>query len=235
MRKLKCLIADDEPLAAHLLESYVKRIERLELVGVYNSASDALKALEDNTVDIAFLDIQMPQISGLDIARSIAYKPVAVVFVTAYRDYAFEGFQVRAFDYLLKPVSFSEFNSAVERIAERLDASAVPVISEPAESYISVRSDYRLVRINIADILYVEGLKDYVKIYVDGRDKPVLTLMSLKAIEQALPEREFIRIHRSFVVALRRIASFDRSEVRIANTSIPIGHTYRERFFERAE
>ena len=231
MRKLRCLIVDDEPLAAKLIETYTKKIERLELVGAYTSAKDALQTLETEDIDIAVLDIQMPQISGLEIARTLADKQTAVIFITAYREYAFEGFQVRAYDYLLKPVSFEEFSCAIERVIERLDAN------EPNKNdgHLTVRSDYRLVRINFADILYVEGLKDYVKIYLDGRDKPVITLMSLKTVEQSLPESAFMRIHRSFIVALKKITSFDRSGVLIGNVSIPIGDTYRSRFAERLD
>ncbi len=231
MRKLRCLIVDDEPLAAKLLEAYVGKIERLELVGTYTSAADAMIVLDNEDIDIAFLDIQMPQISGMEIARSLADKHTAVIFVTAYREYAFEGFQVRAYDYLLKPVSFEEFNGAVGRVIERIDAS------EPDKSggHLNVRSDYRLVRIDFADILYVEGLKDYVKIYVEAREKPVITLMSLKSIEQSLPESDFMRIHRSFIIAIKKVESFDRSTVQINGASIPVGDTYRTRFSERFE
>ncbi|MGN0223167.1 MAG: LytR/AlgR family response regulator transcription factor [Muribaculaceae bacterium] len=220
MKTLRCIVADDEPLAVELLRSYVQRDERLELVGAFTDARAALATLQQGGVDLAILDIQMPLLSGIEIARAADEMGVRVMFVTAYREYALDGFRVHAADYLLKPVSRNEFAEAIDRICSRQSA---PV------QYLTVRSDYRQVRLPFNEILYVEGLKDYVKIYVTGRERPVITQMSLKAVEQALPADEFVRIHRSFVVAKSRVTAYDRSSVTVAGTALPIGDTYRQR------
>lgn len=221
MKQLRCIVADDEPLAVELLRSYVLRDERLQLVGAFTDARDAMTTLQQGEVDLAILDIQMPELSGIEIARAADEKGVRVMFITAYREYALEGFRVHAADYLLKPVSRSEFAEAIDRICSHHSA---PV------QYLTVRSDYRQLRLPFNEIIYVEGLKDYVKIYVTGRERPVITQMSLKAVEQALPADEFVRIHRSFVVAKSRVTAFDRSSVTVAGTALPIGGTYRQRF-----
>lgn len=221
MNPLRCIVADDEPLAVELLRSYVTRDNRLQLVGAYTDGRAAMEALSRGGVDLAILDIQMPELSGIDIARAADEMGVRVMFVTAYREYALEGFRVHAADYLLKPVSRNEFVEAIDRICSRQSA---PI------QYLTVRSDYRQLRLPFNEILYVEGLKDYVKIYVTGRERPVITQMSLKAVEQALPADDFVRIHRSFVVAKAKITAFDRTSVTIAGTALPIGDTYRQRF-----
>lgn len=221
MDQLRCIVADDEPLAVELLRSYVQRDERLQLVGAFTDARAAMATLQQGGVDLAILDIQMPELSGIEIARAADEMGVRVMFVTAYREYALDGFRVHAADYLLKPVSRNEFAEAIDRICSRQSA---PV------QYLTVRSDYRQLRLPFNEILYVEGLKDYVKIYVTGRERPVITQMSLKAVEQALPADEFVRIHRSFVVAKARVTAYDRTSVTVAGTALPIGDTYRQRF-----
>lgn len=198
MDQLRCIVADDEPLAVELLRSYVQRDERLQLVGAFTDARAAMASLQQGGVDLAILDIQMPELSGIEIARAADEMGVRVMFITAYREYALDGFRVHAADYLLKPVSRNEFAEAIDRICSRQSA---PV------QYLTVRSDYRQLRLPFNEILYVEGLKDYVKIYVTGRERPVITQMSLKAVEQALPADEFVRIHRSFVVAKARVTA----------------------------
>lgn len=221
MDQFRCIVADDEPLAVELLRSYVQRDERLQLVGAFTDARAAMATLQQGGVDLAILDIQMPELSGIEIARAADEMGVRVMFVTAYREYALDGFRVHAADYLLKPVSRNEFAEAIDRICSRQSA---PV------QYLTVRSDYRQLRLPFNEILYVEGLKDYVKIYVTGRERPVITQMSLKAVEQALPADEFVRIHRSFVVAKARVTAYDRTSVTVAGTALPIGDTYRQRF-----
>ena len=220
MDQLRCIVADDEPLAVELLRSYVQRDERLQLVGAFTDARAAMDTLQQGGVDLAILDIQMPELSGIEIARAADEMGVRVMFITAYREYALDGFRVHAADYLLKPVSRNEFAEAIDRICSRQSA---PV------QYLTVRSDYRQLRLPFNEILYVEGLKDYVKIYVTGRERPVITQMSLKAVEQALPADEFVRIHRSFVVAKARVTAYDRTSVTVAGTALPIGDTYRQR------
>lgn len=225
MSKFRCIIADDEPLALRLIRSYVERIDSLELVGAYESGAEVLSALTAGQADIAILDIQMPHITGIEIARAIADVPVQVIFVTAYRDYAFEGFRVHAADCLLKPVSYEEFAAAIERVTSRRRGQR--------PEFITVRSDYRSVRIAIADILYVEGLKDYVKIYTDDRERPIITQMSMKSIEGMLPEEDFVRVHRSYIVSPRHVSTYDRSRLVVGNTEIPVGDTYRARVIEK--
>ena len=221
MDQLRCIVADDEPLAVELLRSYVQRDERLQLVGAFTDARAAMATLQQGGVELAILDIQMPELSGIEIARAADEMGVRVIFITAYREYALDGFRVHAADYLLKPVSRNEFAEAIDRICSRQSA---PV------QYLTVRSDYRQLRLPFNEILYVEGLKDYVKIYVTGRERPVITQMSLKAVEQALPADEFVRIHRSFVVAKSRVTAYDRTSVTVAGIALPIGDTYRQRF-----
>lgn len=233
MSKFRCIIADDEPLAVRLLESYCRRIDSLEVVGAFTSASKALEAICAGDVDLAILDIQMPHLTGIELARVATESGTQVIFVTAYRDYAFEGFQVHAADYLLKPVSFEEFSEAIARVASRLSSSVQNAAA--ADDYLTVRSDYRQVRIPVADILYIEGLKDYVKIFVTDRDRPVLTQMSMKATEAQLPADRFMRVHRSYIVALRHIEAFDRSSLTVAATTVPVGDTFRARFLEVME
>jgi len=229
-RVIRCIVADDEPLAVQLLKTYISRLPALTLAGAYTDAGDAIRAINDGIADLAFLDIQMPRMSGLQLAAAARDKGVRVVFVTAYRDFAVDGFRVNALDYLLKPVSFEEFTDAANRAVEAL----APRRPEPvAETFIMVRSDYRLVRIDYDDILYIEGLKDYVKIYTSSRPRPVITQMSLKAIGQALPEAGFMRVHRSFIIAIDRVQSFDRSHAVIGEAGIPVGDTYRAEFLGR--
>lgn len=225
MARYRCIIADDEPLALRLIRSYVERIDSLDLVGAYDSGAEVLGALTAGQADIAILDIQMPHITGIEIARAIADVPVQVIFVTAYRDYAFEGFRVHAADYLLKPVSYEEFAAAIERVISRLPGVR--------PEFITVRSDYRSVRIAIADILYVEGLKDYVKIYTVDRERPIITQMSMKSIDGMLPEDDFVRVHRSYIVAPRHVSTYDRSHLVVGNTEIPVRDTYRARVIEK--
>ena len=221
---LKCIIADDEPLALELLRLYADRHADLDTVGVFTLATEALQAIKAGGIDLAFLDIQMPHLSGLEVAAAAREAGVRVVFVTAYRDFAVEGFRLNALDYLLKPVSYEEFSEAVER--------AVAAIAPSEPEFITVRSDYRQVRVDLADIIYVEGLKDYVKIYTASRVRPLITQLSLKAVEAMLPAGAFVRVHRSYIVSLQAIESFGRTHAKIAGTEVPVGDTYRSRFLE---
>lgn len=223
MTKLRCIIADDEPLACRLISSYVERTEGLELSGAYTSAVQALEAISHVKPDLAFLDIQMPELTGLDIARRIE-GDTKVVFTTAYRDFAVEGFQVNALHYLLKPISYDEFLQAVGR------ASASRA-EQP--QFISVKSEYRLIRIPVKDILYVEGLKDYIKIFIDGQPRPVLTLMSMKAIEAALPAESFMRVHRSFIANTDRLRVIEQGRIVYGNARIPVSDSCRQQLVER--
>lgn len=220
--RLRCIIVDDEPLAGRLLSAYVQRTEGLELLGCHTSAREALDDILSKRPDIAFLDIQMPEMSGMEMARRLP-SDVKVVFTTAYREYAVEGFRVNALDYLLKPVSYDEFLESVNRARNNTKNIAD---REPHESFLSVRSEHSIVRIPIDDIQFIEGLKDYVKIHIHGFQRPVLTLMSIKSLEQTLPVEKFMRVHRSYIVNLdhvtamrtRRIVIDDRREVPVSDT-----------------
>ncbi len=214
---LKCIVVDDEPLACRLIASYVARTENLVLGGSFTSAARAFDAICEMHPDLVFLDIQMPEMTGLDIARRIP-ESTQVVFTTAYRDYAVEGFRVNALDYLLKPVSYDEFLEAVRRATERRTT---------AGQFISVKSEYRLIRIRVADILYIEGLKDYIKIYVSGNPRPILTLMSMKNIENILPSDTFMRVHRSYIANLSRAEALAKGNLVYGETIVPVSDSNR--------
>ena len=233
MNTLQCCVIDDEPLACRLIASYVERTDGLELAGTFTSAEAALERIRGGDIHLAFLDIQMPQMSGMELAR-MGPPTTRVVFITAYSDYAVEGFRVNALDYLLKPVSYGDFMEAVARArAFHSRPSAAPAaVTEPPAGVLTVKSEYKLVRLPHHEILYVEGLKDYVKIYMSGERHPVLTLMSLKAVEQALPE-SFMRVHRSFIVNLDYARVVERGRIIIGDAAIPVSDTYKARFMER--
>jgi len=231
MENIRCCVIDDEPLAAKLIANYVERTPFLSLQFVCNSASDAIRHILDDEVDLVFLDIEMPQIGGIEFARIIPPK-VRVVFTTAYDRYAVDGFRVNALDYLLKPVSYEEFlasaNRAMHSLAEHPQQPTAP--QAPRREFLIVKSGYKHVQIRISDILVVEGLKDYIKIYVEGQKRAILTLMSMKAIGQSLPADTFMRVHRSYIVNTACISVIDRNQVMVGTHTVPVSDTYRERF-----
>ena len=207
---LTCAIIDDEPLAAELLESYAKKTPELHLVGVYGSAVEAMKELRNNPVDLLFLDIQMPELSGMEFA-GILPKKTKVIFTTAFDRYAIDGYKVNAVDYLLKPISYDSFVLSVNRVLERCrDVDRQDVMS--ADGFVYVKSEYKLVKINFDDILYIEGVKDYIKIYFRDRRKPVMSLMNMKKLEDYLPKSQFMRVHRSFIVNMSVADMIDRGQ-----------------------
>ncbi|MBD5215618.1 MAG: response regulator transcription factor [Bacteroidales bacterium] len=226
---LRCLVVDDEPLAAVLICSYVNRTPFLELAGQADSAEAALEILrDDNELDLIFLDIHMPGLSGLELARLVP-ESTRIIFTTAYSEHAIAGYKVRAIDYLLKPVSYEEFLNAALRAQKEMTERAAPAPTTAANGHILVKSEYRLIRIPLADIEYIEGLKDYVKIYVAGESKPVLSLMSMKSIEESLGE-QFTRVHRSFIVNLDKVRVIERNCIIMADRAIPVSESYRRRF-----
>ena len=231
---VRCVVVDDEPLAARLIASYIERTPGLELDSVYNSASDALNHIlsHQDEVQLVFLDIQMPRLSGMELAELLP-KGMKVVFTTAYSDYAVDGFRVAAVDYLLKPVSYADFMRAASRVLGKA-ADEMPVASaKQAPEFIVVKSEYRLLRIPVDDICYVEGLKDYVKIYTESDgSRPVLTLMSMKAVEAMLPAGDFMRVHRSYIVNMRRVRVVDRGRIAFGDARIPVSDSCRARFLE---
>ncbi|TGE06286.1 LytR/AlgR family response regulator transcription factor [Hymenobacter fodinae] len=239
---LRCLLVDDEPLALRLLTSYVERVPFLELVGTCRSALEAMTVLQQESVDVLFLDIQMPDLTGVEFVRTL--RPEAlVIFTTAYEAYALEGFNLNAVDYLVKPFAFDRFVQAAQRAQDRLQARrpmdaaaptpAPPVAPAPADDFIFVKADYHTQRINLRDIRYLEGLKDYIKIYAGA--KPVLTLNSLKAFEDRLPSQDFVRVHRSYIVALSWIDSIRKNRIYLGDAIIPIGDSYADAFHKLIE
>lgn len=203
----------------------------LTLVGTFLSASDAVRDILDGNVDLVFLDIEMPQINGMEFAKIIPSN-CRIIFTTAYDRYAVQGFKVNAVDYLLKPVSYDEFLQAVDRAAKSLAAAAPAKQEPPKKEFLLVKSEYRLLQIRISDITLIEGLKDYIKIFVAGQPKPVLTLMSMKAAEQALPESQFMRVHRSFIVNTSRISIIERNHIIVGDRAVPVSDSYRQAFNE---
>ena len=222
---ISCIVIDDEPLAIELLKKYIAKIYFLELKGAFTDPYEAKKLLESTPVDMLFLDIQMPDINGIEFSKIIT-KEIAVIFTSAFSEYAVEGFNVDAIDYLLKPIEYDRFLKSVYKAKEYIDYINNQEIQE---GYIFVKSDYQMVKINLKDILYIEGLDDYIKIHLP--QKPVLTLMTLKTISQKLPPREFMRVHRSYIVPVSKIENVSKSKIKIAGKEIPIGVSYSESFF----
>ena len=226
---LRCLVVDDEPLAAKLISTYVDRTPFLELAGEVHTAEEALETIQAGQIDLVFLDIRMPRLTGMQLARLLP-DTTRVVLTTAYADHAVEGFRVHALDYLLKPVSYEEFLEAATR-ALRDSRPTEPATPAATPDYLMVKSEYRLIRIPLADIVYVEGLKDYVKIYLESDTKPILTLMSMKSLEEAMPAPRFVRVHRSFIVNLDKVRLIERNSIILSGRCIPVSDSYRRRFF----
>jgi two-component system LytT family response regulator len=223
---LNCAIIDDEPLAANLLESYVKRTPFLNLIGAYNSAITAMKDIKENRIDLLFLDIQMPELNGLEFAKILTSK-TKIVFTTAFSQYAIEGFKANALDYLLKPISYDEFLRAANKALDWFQTINKQETSEK-DRFFFVKSEYKLVKIKFDDVLYVEGLKDYIKIYMDNGQKPIMSLMNMKKLEEYLPQPEFLRTHRSYIVHMTKIKTIDRFRIVFANEYIPISDSYKD-------
>ena len=222
---INCAIIDDEPLAAGLLESYVAKTPYLNLTGTYNSAITAMRDLRDNPVPLLFLDIQMPELSGVEFAK-ILPKDTKIIFATAFPQYALEGYKVNALDYLLKPISYEDFLRATEKAQDWYN------MIQKHETYnddriMFIKSEYKLLRINLDDILYVEGLKDYVRICLKNGEK-IMSLMSMKKLEDYLPSPEFLRTHRSYIVHMPEVRSIDRFRIVFGDMFIPISDNYKE-------
>lgn len=222
---LRCIAVDDEELALDLLSDNIGKVPFLQLVGKYRSAMEASKALQEQEVDLVFLDIQMPGLTGLQWVRTMLRKPM-VVLITAYEKYALEGFDLEVVDYLLKPVSLERFVRACNRALEMIRLQT-PVDEEPQE-YFFVHVDYSLVKIVTRDIMWVEGLKDYIKIYVDKSSKPVITRMGMKAVEEILPQGQFVRVHKSYIVSVRHITSIRKNSIFLGEMEIPLSDHYRD-------
>ena len=227
---ISCLLIDDEPLALNLLESYVQQLPFLKLAGKFTHPVKAFQFLQQNDVDLLFIDIQMPDLSGLELVTRLDKKPL-LIFTTAFSEYALEGFKVDAIDYLLKPIDFPDFLKAVGKAKEWLDLrnTRKPLV-EAGKDFLFIKSEYKIIRINFNDITYIQGMNEYVKIHLVGR-KPIMSLLSLKSLESQLPSSVFMRVHKSYIVHLQKISIIERNEIVYDDgTIIPVSPQYRAQF-----
>jgi DNA-binding LytR/AlgR family response regulator len=242
---LKCIAVDDEPLALQILVSYIEQTPSLSLVGQFSNAIEALKAIHEQDIDLIFLDIRMPDINGIELAKIVEQYRVKgnlrIIFTTAFDQYALDGYKVDALDYLLKPFSFVDFSKSVAkalgyfeliRNPEQEIRKFSPPIPETEVAYIYLKFEYQLVRIAVDDIIYIESMKDYVKVFRVSEDKPLLSLTSMKSLEEKLPENKFMRIHRSYIVSLDKIKSATKNSVQIDKITIAVTDQYKDNFMK---
>lgn len=235
MDKIKCIAIDDEPLALKQVAAYIKNLPFLELEAQCSGAFEALEVLEQQPIDLMFVDINMPDLNGLEFVKSLTQKPL-LIFTTAYSEYALEGFKVDALDYLLKPFSFVEFSKAATKARAQFELmqnlQKAPEKLESNDDFLFIKSEYKLLRINLSDILYIEGMKEYVRIHLTGQ-KPVMTLLSMKSLEAKLPIAKFMRVHRSYIVNLEKVTTVERFCIVYGDkTRIPVSDNYKEKFQE---
>lgn len=223
---ITCIAIDDEPLALDLLEDNISKIPYLKLVKRCLSPMEANEVLRNQTIDLMFVDIQMPGLTGIQFLQGFSKHPPLVIFITAYEKFAIEGFNLDVVDYLLKPVAFERFLKAVNKAHDKLNAR--PSIAAPSRDvdYIFVNADYNLIKIKLSDIVYVEGLKDYVKIFLKDAIRPVITRMSMKGMEEKLPAIQFVRVHKSYIVSIDKILSIRKSRITLPNGHVPISDSY---------
>ncbi|MDB5135136.1 MAG: response regulator transcription factor [Mucilaginibacter sp.] len=233
---IRCLVVDDEPLALHILEDYISKMPFLQLVKATTNPIEALQLVQQGNVDLVFLDVQMPELTGIQFLR-IANGKAKVILTTAYPQYALEGYELDVIDYLLKPIAFDRFFKAVQKAQAILQPSAKPEIkteqapqSDFLSDFIFVKTEHKIQKVYLNDILFIEGLKDYISIFTPA--ERIITLQNMKKMEDALPERHFIRVHKSYIVSLNKIDSIERSRIFIKDKIIPVGDTYREEFFK---
>lgn len=240
--KLSCLIVDDEPLAVDILKDYVEKIPYLQLSGSLENGMEALRYLKEHKTDLVFLDIQMPNLTGIQLIEVLSDPPM-IIFTTAYENYALKSYEYDAIDYLLKPIEFERFVKAVEKAYDRKKGSSdknslKTELSENTSEratpeFLFVKTEYRMQRVQIRDILYIEGMKNYLRIAT--RDEKIMTLSNFKTIEAALPENNFQRIHKSYIVAIDKIESIERNRVNIGGHLFPVSDTYKEDFYKKID
>lgn len=231
---IRCLAIDDEPLSLAQISKYIEKIPYLELVGKCRDALEAMKILNEEFIELMFVDINMPDVSGLDFVRSLSVRP-KIIFTTAYSEFAIEGYKVDAVGYLLKPFSFEDFLSTVDRVHRMiLDHSSLNSISVEAiqDNTLFIKSDYKINRINIDDIKYVESMGEYLRIFVEGQPKPLMPLMSMKHIEEILPKNTFMRVHRSYIVNMKKIQEISRMRIIFDDVYVPVGDNYKQQFMD---
>jgi len=223
----KCLLVDDEPLAIEILEKHIEMVDQLEVVGKCNNAFKALEFLQKNPVDLMFLDIQMPKLSGISFIRTLQ-NPPSIIFTTAFKEYAIDAFELDAVDYLLKPISLERFLRAVNKLTKTTftNEEEMSIMPEVNTGFIYFRADRKMIKLFYDEILYIESIKDYIKIYREG-NSPLLVKQSITATEEMLPPHLFIRIHRSFIVSVNKITAFTSNDVEILKMEIPIGRMYK--------
>ena len=232
--KIRCLVIDDERLARDYLKNYISKVPELELLGDFNSPLKATELIKSGNVDLLFIDIQMPDITGVDFVKSLSKKP-EVIFTTAYQEYALEGFNLSAVDYLLKPFSFERFYQAVNKVIDKIESKHVDDDDESlsiqpqtsfANDYLTIRADRKFYKINFIDLCYIEGQKAYVTFHT--KERKITALASLKELEESLPENHFIRIHKSYIVAISEINSLEGNMIEIHHKQLPVGKSYKE-------
>ncbi|MBD0851141.1 LytR/AlgR family response regulator transcription factor [Maribacter arenosus] len=236
---MKCIIIDDEPLAIEVLESYCQKMGFIEVVGAFTNPLDAISVIKEKKVDLIFCDIEMPQINGLEFIAALENRPL-FIFTTAYSQYAVEGFELNAIDYLVKPIPYHRFIKAISRVKEILAFKDQPILANVFPSngeanefqkFIFVKSEHESVKINLDDIQYIQGLKDYLKIHIVNSNKTILTLLSFKELMDKLPPNQFIRVHKSFVVNVNFKRTVQRNRIVIDDIRIPIGDSHKAQFF----
>lgn len=220
---LKCIAIDDEPLALKLIAGYVARFPFLQLVNTFEDAISGAEFLKNTPIDLLFIDINMPDITGIDLVRSLKVKPM-VIFTTAYKNFAFEGFELEALDYILKPIDFKRFEKAVEKAVDYHQYKTKPA-TEQADESLYVYSEYRMVKVDLSTIEYIESMEDYIKIHVTNA-KTVLTLMPLKKVLEKLPTDKFQRIHRSYIIPVNKIRSIQNRKVKLTDIELPVSESY---------
>ncbi|MCW3084420.1 MAG: two component transcriptional regulator, LytTR family [Bacteroidetes bacterium] len=230
MKKINCLIVDDEPPALHLIKGYVNKTPFLELKGKCANAFEAMELMNSNSIDLLFLDIQMPDLNGIEFSRTLTNGP-KIILTTAFEKYALEGFRIDALDYLLKPFNYEEFLKAANKAKEWFRTKLNPEQKTETDSFLYVKSEYKQIKIDLNKVLFFEGLKDYVKIHLEDADKAVLSLISLKALEEQLPSK-FMRVHRSFIINLEKIEAIERTQVIIGKNHIRIADQHKNEFME---
>lgn len=228
---IKCITIDDEPLALKQVVSYIEKTPFLELKGAFESPIEAFSFIQSNTIDLIFIDINMPDLNGLDFVKSLK-NPPKIIFTTAYSEYALDGFKVDALDYLLKPIDFASFLKASNKAKEwlGLKQNATEEIKSN-DDYLFIKSEYKIIRVKLDDITYIEGMREYVRIHLKV-EKPIMTLLSMKLLEQQLPSSKFMRVHRSYIVNLTKISTIERNRIVFDKTYIPVSEQYKETFHQ---
>jgi DNA-binding LytR/AlgR family response regulator len=224
---MRCLIIDDEPLALDLLEDNLKHVHSIQIAARCRNAGEAILAMQKEQIDLIFCDIYMPGINGLQLIKSLTQRPM-VIFVTAYEKFALEGFELDVIDYLVKPVPLDRFLKACHKAIDLFELRRSYVPQPVVKNYFFLHADYNLIKISFDQVEYIEGLKDYVKVHFTNQQKPVLSRISLKAVELQLPAEQFFRVHKSFVVNLQHVSQLRRARIKLVNTEVPLSDSYRE-------